>query len=216
MANSKGSILIAEDEESVRISLEEMFRALGYHARSAEDGIAALIAIRQEIPDILLSDLQMPVMSGFELLSVVRRRFPRIHLVAMSGMFTEDDIPYGVAADALYQKGNGVAALLTAIERRHSPRPDHHGETPDPVWVQKNGHDARGEEFITIACPECLRAFPQTISGKPNLILETRCQFCHSVIFYGVVNPNSWVIPHRLDPTPHFVTAGKSAAQRSD
>ena len=53
----------------------------------AEDGFSALAEIRKEVPDILLSDLNMPRMSGFELLSVVRRRFPSIRTIAMSGAF---------------------------------------------------------------------------------------------------------------------------------
>jgi len=43
-------------------------------------------------------------MSGFELLSVVRRRFPAIQLIAMSGAFSGDGIPPGVAADAFMKK----------------------------------------------------------------------------------------------------------------
>ena len=56
--------------------------------RSAEDGFSALEEIRRLTPDVLLSDLNMPHMSGFELLSVVRRRFPAIYAIAMSGAFS--------------------------------------------------------------------------------------------------------------------------------
>jgi DNA-binding NarL/FixJ family response regulator len=43
-----------------------------------------LVEIRKEIAEIILSDLNMPGMSGFELLSLVRARFPSIRLIAMS------------------------------------------------------------------------------------------------------------------------------------
>ena len=76
MPDIKTSILIVEDDESVRTSLAEVFKYLGYRTRCAPDGLAALIEIRQEVPDILLSDLNMPAMSGFELLSIIHRRFP--------------------------------------------------------------------------------------------------------------------------------------------
>jgi CheY-like chemotaxis protein len=50
----------------------------------------------QENPEIPLSDLNMPEMSGFELLSIVRRQFPTISLVGMSGAFSGTQIPCGV------------------------------------------------------------------------------------------------------------------------
>lgn len=90
MPDLKISILIVEDEESVRTSLAMVLSALGHRVRSASDGLAALIEMRQEAPDILLSDLNMPGMSGFELLSVVRRRFPAVRVIAMSGAFSGD------------------------------------------------------------------------------------------------------------------------------
>jgi len=191
MKEVKASILIVEDEESVRNSLAQVFTCCGYRTRSAADGIAALMQIRQEVPDILLSDLNMPVMSGFELLSIVHRRFPAIYVIAMSGIFTDDPIPSGVSADAFYQKGGGVRELLKVAETRPAPRRGHQ----EPIWVQRNGHDASGGEFVTIACPECFRTFPQPIRGKASLILDTSCAFCQSWILYAVVEPDLRTFP---------------------
>ena len=44
-----------------------------------------MIELRQSLPDMIISDLSMPNMSGFEFLSVVRRRFPHIPVIAISG-----------------------------------------------------------------------------------------------------------------------------------
>src|ERR1700751_3727884 len=57
----------------------------GFEARTAADGFAALVELRRSPPDILISDLRMPNMNGFELLSVVRRRFAHIPVIAISG-----------------------------------------------------------------------------------------------------------------------------------
>jgi DNA-binding NarL/FixJ family response regulator len=84
--------------------------------RSAEDGFSALREIANEAPELLLSDLNMPGISGFELLSEVRRRFPAIRTIAMSGSFCGDEVPSGVAADGFYQKGSSVVALLRMME----------------------------------------------------------------------------------------------------
>ena len=116
MPNPKASILIVEDDESVRTSVAEILKALGHGVRCASDGLAALVAINQDAPEILLSDLNMPGMSGFELLPLVRRQFPAVRVIAMSGAFSGIEVPCGVTADAFYEKGNGVALLLKAIE----------------------------------------------------------------------------------------------------
>jgi CheY-like chemotaxis protein len=199
----KTSILIVEDEESVRTSLAMVLSVLGHRVRSASDGLAALIEMRQEAPDILLSDLNMPGMSGFELLSVVRRRFPAVRVIAMSGAFSGERVPLGVTADAFYPKGYGVDILMRAISSLplsgRQPR-----EMPEPIWIQRNGHDPKGAEFVTIACPDCLRTFPQVISGVASLISETSCVFCQGSIQFGIIEPSDPAFPQRYQPAPRF------------
>jgi CheY-like chemotaxis protein len=153
MPGLEASILIVEDEESVRTSLAEILRGLGHRVRCASDGFAALIEMSQEIPQILLSDLNMPGMSGFELLSVVRRRFPAIRVIAMSGAFSGSQVPCGVTADAFYEKGNGVAVLLNAIDTVPFTNRQY-CEAPEPIWIQRNRHDTAAAESVTIACPD--------------------------------------------------------------
>ena len=164
MSVLKASILIEEDEESVRTSLAEVLRVLGHRVRCASDGLAALAEINQEIPEILLSDLNMPGMSGFELLPVVRRRFPAVRVIAMSGAFSGNQVPCGVTADAYYAKGNGVAVLMKAIEslpfaNRQSC------EAPKPIWIQGNRHDTNGAGSVMIACPDSIKGFGNASPG---------------------------------------------------
>jgi len=89
----------------------------GYDVAVAEDGFAALSQLRKTLPHVVVSDLEMPRMSGFELLSVVRRRFPQILTVAMSGAYSEDGLPAGIAADGFYAKGGQPKNLLRKIEQ---------------------------------------------------------------------------------------------------
>jgi CheY-like chemotaxis protein len=108
-------IHVVDDEPSIRKSMALVLTELGCPARTAVEGFSALRAIREEIPDILLTDLNMPGMSGFELLSEVGREFPTIHKIAMSGAFSGTEVPSGVVADAFYQKGSGTNALLQIL-----------------------------------------------------------------------------------------------------
>jgi DNA-binding NarL/FixJ family response regulator len=95
----------------------------------------------------------MSGMSGFELLPIVRRQFPAISLVAMSGAFSGNQVPRGVTADAFYEKGSGVAVLLRAIESL--PFTDREQrKAPEPIWLQGNGCDTSKPEFVTITCQD--------------------------------------------------------------
>ncbi|MGA3372943.1 MAG: response regulator [Terracidiphilus sp.] len=130
MPSSPATLLIVDDEPSIRESLSQVLTEIGYRVRSAEDGSSALREILNEAPELLLSDLNMPGISGFELLLEVRRRFPAIRTIAMSGSFRGDEAPSGVAADGFYQKGSSVVALLRMIEtlpqvERCAPRAVH-------------------------------------------------------------------------------------------
>jgi len=83
--NLRTSLLLVDDQALTCACLSELLARHGYGVRSAPDGFSALAEIREDIPDLVLSDLNMSGMSGFELLSVVRRRFPSIRVIAMSG-----------------------------------------------------------------------------------------------------------------------------------
>lgn len=112
MSNTSLNVLIVDDNTLLRMSLLQTLTVAGYKVRSVDGGHAALAEIGREAPDLLLSDLNMPGLSGFELLSVVRRRFPAIQVIAMSGSYFGDDVPAGVFADAFYEKSRGIRSLM--------------------------------------------------------------------------------------------------------
>lgn len=114
-------LLIVDDEPSIRTLLAEALTRSGYRVQSCAGGLSALSTIRQEIPDVLLSDLNMPGMSGFELLAVVRQRFPGIKTIAMSGAYSGNDMPAGVVADAFYGKGTNFHALTQILDAMAVP-----------------------------------------------------------------------------------------------
>ena len=192
MPDTKTRVLIVDDEPSIRTSMSHILTEVGYRARSAEDGFSALVELRKEIPDILLSDLNMPGMSGFELLSVVRRRFPAIQTIAMSGAFQGDEVPSGVAADAFYQKGSSMGSLLRilgALPNADRVLPNRPSSALAPIWIQSNGRDNSGEPYVMICCTECLRAFPQALGGSVSPIRIADCIYCRSLIHYAIVQP---------------------------
>src|ERR1700760_1610945 len=65
----KCRVLVVEDDPLVLETTAAVVRSFGFSVRTAEDGFVALQILREILPDIILSDLRMPGMSGFELLS---------------------------------------------------------------------------------------------------------------------------------------------------
>jgi CheY-like chemotaxis protein len=100
----KFRILVVDDEPLIVHTATLILRNAGYEVHSARDGFEALRVLSRSIPDILISDLSMPNMSGFELLSIVRRRFPQLPVIAISGDYN-GIAPTGLIADAFLSKG---------------------------------------------------------------------------------------------------------------
>jgi CheY-like chemotaxis protein len=170
----------------VRQTISELLAAEGYEVSVANDGFDALLHLQDGLPHILLSDLNMPQMSGFELLSVVRRRFPEILVVASSGAYESSAVPDGVIADAFYAKGKESAAELLAIIAKLLQRGStgHKGESA-PVWIPRNGKDHNGKPYVVLTCTCCLRSFPFTVEHEPTAeVLKTPCIYCPHEVTY--------------------------------
>jgi len=186
----KSRVLVVDDDAGIRNVCAALLLNSGYLVDTAQDGFTALLSISAALPNLVLSDLNMPHMSGFELLSVVRRRFPQIMVIAMSGAYEcQEEVPAGVIADAFYPKGKQSAIpLLKMVEdllRTSRERTPDHLRQAAPVWIPRNGHDARGRPFIVITCTQCLRSFPINVAEEatPEILL-TPCLFCSNEVRY--------------------------------
>jgi len=115
-------LLVAEDDPAVLQTISSILRSSGYDITTATDGFEALLHFQDRVPDLLLSDLNMPAMSGFELLSVIRRRFPQVVAVATTGAYSSGSVPPGVIADAFYAKGRKMPANCWRSSQRLSSK----------------------------------------------------------------------------------------------
>jgi CheY-like chemotaxis protein len=186
---SKSQILVVDDEASIRESLAMLLTSGGYDVATAQDGFDALLQLKRSLPDVIISDLNMPKMSGFEFLSVVRRRFPRILVVAMSGAYSGNTVPGGIIADAFYAKGGSHAETLfrtvAGLIQTSATRAQAHQMASAPVWIPRNGKDSNGVPYIVLTCAECLRSFPLDVTEEVNPeVQETLCLFCPNKVRY--------------------------------
>jgi CheY-like chemotaxis protein len=86
MMLTKRSIVIAEDNAVSRGVLTEVFREYGWRVRSTEDGFASLQALEEELPAVLLSDLEMPGRQPLTQTPLVERdSFATSHIAGLTG-----------------------------------------------------------------------------------------------------------------------------------
>jgi CheY-like chemotaxis protein len=111
-ATARLRLLYVDDEPAIREVTSTILVDQGYDVLTAEDGLDALRLLADPLPDVVISDLRMPRMSGFELLKVVRERFPHVPVIAVSGEFAGNELPSGVLADAFFSKGRYTTAEL--------------------------------------------------------------------------------------------------------
>lgn len=182
-------ILVVDDDSGVRETLTLLLMAAGYKTSAAQNGFDALQKLRGRTPTLMLCDLDMPDMSGYELLSIVRRRFPGVPVIAMSGMYPDDTVPQGVIADAFYSKGQrtppALFRIVADVLKRSASHVRSHESGPAPIWARVIGKDTCGTSYVLVACDECLRCFPVVSSDTTTPgIHEVRCIFCGSELKY--------------------------------
>jgi len=83
--SSRPTVLVVDDEKSIRTYLEETLRDEGYRVLSAGDGAEALRLADNVAPDLVILDLLMPGMRGPDVLGEIRRRFDWIPVIIITG-----------------------------------------------------------------------------------------------------------------------------------
>jgi CheY-like chemotaxis protein len=188
----KNRILIVDDEPGVRTTISMLLAGEGYETSTAEDGFDALLHLRSSVPEVIISDLNMPRMSGFEFLSVVRGRFPQVKVLAMSGVYhARGAVPGGVLADAFYAKGmdspSSIVRLVAELMASTVPFTTDKKNRSAPVWVPNKLADSRGESYVVLTCLNCLRSFPLNVSPELKTdAMQTHCMFCMNEVEFSV------------------------------
>ena len=85
MRTNSAKILVAEDEDGVRRIFQLLLEKKGYSVMAAEDGEAAYRIYQRDKPDLLVSDINMPNMNGFELLAKIREKDKSLPAILVSG-----------------------------------------------------------------------------------------------------------------------------------
>ncbi len=131
---SKAQILLVDDDPAIRESLGISLMTAGYDVATADHGASVVSHLSGTLPDLIVTDLEMPEMSGIQLMSHVRSRHPSISIVAMSGAYEGDAVPASIIADRFYPKWQHPLHLLATIASLTAASPArgsaHHSRTP--------------------------------------------------------------------------------------
>lgn len=182
---SRASILFVDDDHCMREVMAMMLSEEGYEVSTAADGFEALAQLRSSIPDLIISDLHMPGMSGIEFLSVVRRRFPAIPVIAISGAHAIDaSLPIGVMADVFYPKGrchpDELMRTIYDLMRGPLARPTNYRPChPPAIQSARTSYDSSGLPVLLLTCTDCLRAFSLNAAGYVgDGVFQAHCRHC--------------------------------------
>jgi CheY-like chemotaxis protein len=120
-------ILVVNDEPLIRETVRMILEREGYEVLRAADCPEGLHSLSKSLPDLIISDLNMPRMTGFELRAVVRLRFPHIATIAMSGGYSSGEMPAGWALTCVWS--------ITARSSQFCRRCDAHRIAPHTKLV---------------------------------------------------------------------------------
>ncbi len=119
MKKKEIKLLVAEDDEDLRKTICELFSLFGFSVTGVSDGKEALVQIQNEIFDIVVSDIRMPNVSGFELLTKIKKENVNTpKFIAISG-FTDYSIKdlYAAGVDGFFNKPIDSTQIRNCIRK---------------------------------------------------------------------------------------------------
>ena len=114
-ASNPRSILIVDDNSNLREALAAVLDNAGYEVFQASDGNAAIAEMRQRQVALLITDLVMPEKEGIETMRQFIQEFPRLPMIAISGMAEYLPVAKALGAAVVLEKPIAYTDLLQAV-----------------------------------------------------------------------------------------------------
>jgi DNA-binding response OmpR family regulator len=176
LSNARRLLVVDDDQEWVD-GLTDFLREEGYQVVSAPNGAAALEVLSRGETVVLITDIQMPIMDGRELLEKVREQHARVPVIVVSGEHSERDDPGLKSAFRVIPKPVPVIELLSAIEDALR-RP-----VPSAVQVAPRSRGARGQAG---------RRFHRLVGSLRSSVPSTQAIFLTLAVVTSLAFLNYW------------------------
>ena len=171
---SKAKILVVDDEASARSALEKLLMQAGYAVETASGGEEALAASAERPPDVVLTDLQMPGMSGIELVKKLHEQDADLPVVVITGF---SDVTAAVStmragAEDFLTKPIDVDAVLVVVERcieRRELRVE--AENLRRQLREKTGEGLQGLVGSSVVMQKVYRLAKQVASSRATVLI---------------------------------------------
>ena len=112
-------ILVVDDEPNIVLSLEFLLKKEGYQVRTATNGEEALVALKESKPDLVLLDVMMPIMDGYDVCQTVRADpvLSSVHIIMLTarGRDIERDKGLALGADDYVTKPFATSELVAKV-----------------------------------------------------------------------------------------------------
>lgn len=111
------NLLIAEDNPDLRKIFAKAFEKTNFTIQLAEDGEDAIIKITQQLPDIIILDVDMPKLSGFDVMQYLHNTNRKTKIILVTGNSVASDAPEAEYADLVLVKPVSIHELVTLAKR---------------------------------------------------------------------------------------------------
>ena len=121
---AQSTVLVVEDDQHQRELYREELSDDGYRVITAADGREALSVVREETPDIVILDINMPVMDGLDTLSRLLEHNSHMPVIINTAYASYQDSFTSWSADAYVVKSSDLTELKQTVQRLLAARPD--------------------------------------------------------------------------------------------
>ena len=196
-AKSAAKILVVEDDHSIRLGLEDTLRAKGYEVHATDHGLEAVDMVARLHPDLVVLDIMLPDVEGFEVCRRIKERSPQQAVIMLTARSAELDRVRGleIGADDYITKPFSLMEFLARVQavlRRVRPadpkqRPRAEVVSVGDVEIDFRRHEARrkGKKI--------------TLSDRAFLVLEVLARYRGEVVSREQLLEEAWGYERNLN-----------------